>query len=73
MKRDVQFIKDFYKPGSRIWCREMEGEPSMSDVKGTVAFVDDFGDIHVDWDNGRGLALIPGVDKYGLIMEDVKQ
>ena len=32
--------------------------------QGTVYHIDDIGQIHVKWDNGSGLALVPGVDKY---------
>lgn len=31
---------------------------------GTIALVDDAGTLHVDWDNGASLGLIPGVDRY---------
>jgi len=31
-------------------------------TKGTVTHVDDIGTIHMKWDNGRGLGLIPGED-----------
>lgn len=32
--------------------------------EGVIEFVDDENQIHVKWDNGSHLALIPGVDKY---------
>jgi len=32
--------------------------------EGDVDFIDDIGQIHVNWDNGSTLALIPGEDKY---------
>lgn len=31
---------------------------------GTVEFIDDAGQIHMHWDNGSGLALIPDVDYF---------
>ncbi|HNS16413.1 MAG TPA: DUF4314 domain-containing protein [Bacteroidales bacterium] len=31
---------------------------------GVIDFVDDENQIHVKWDNGSKLALIPGVDEY---------
>lgn len=34
---------------------------------GKVVFVDDAGQIHVKWDNGSSLALIPGVDKFKIV------
>jgi len=32
--------------------------------EGTIKFVDDTGTIHVKWDNGEGLGLIPNIDEY---------
>lgn len=32
--------------------------------KGDLQFIDDIGQIHVKWDNGSTLALIPGIDKF---------
>ena len=31
---------------------------------GTVAVIDDIGTVHVDWDNGSGLGLVYGEDKF---------
>jgi hypothetical protein len=36
--------------------------PIASGEEGAVDFVDDAGQIHMKWDNGRSLALIPGED-----------
>jgi hypothetical protein len=35
--------------------------------QGTVDFVDDTGTIHVSWDNGSQLGLVPGEDQYKLL------
>ena len=35
-----------------------------SGAQGTVHFVDDLGTIHIKWDNGSRLGLIPGIDQY---------
>ena len=43
----------------------MENEKGMpSGLKGEVRFVDDAGQIHVAWENGRSLALLPEVDSF---------
>ncbi len=39
----------------------------LSGAQGTVLFVDDIGTIHVKWDNGSRLGLIPGEDEYRLL------
>ncbi|WAB25134.1 hypothetical protein M3_0183 [Lysinibacillus phage vB_LfM_LysYB1] len=36
-------------------------------TKGTVAFVDDMGTLHVDWDTGSKLGLVHGEDDYRVI------
>ena len=35
--------------------------------QGTVDFADDVGTIHVSWDNGSQLGLVPGEDRYKLL------
>jgi photosystem II stability/assembly factor-like uncharacterized protein len=35
--------------------------------EGTIMFTDDIGQIHVQWDNGSTLALVPGVDIYNIL------
>jgi len=35
--------------------------------KGTIDYIDDLKNIHMKWDNGSTLSLIPGVDEYFLI------
>ena len=34
---------------------------------GVVRLVDDCGTIHVNWEDGSNLGLIPGVDKFHII------
>ena len=38
--------------------------PIAPGTKGTVDFVDDTGQIHVIWENGVGLALVPEADEF---------
>lgn len=60
--------------GRRIVCVEMtDPYPVPSGTKGTVRLVDGIGQIHVDWDNGRTLAIIPEMDRYRLIEEDTRK
>ena len=35
--------------------------------KGTVDFVDDIGTIHISWDNGSKLGLVPGEDQFKIL------
>jgi hypothetical protein len=38
--------------------------------KGTVDFVDDIGTVHVTWDNGSKLGLVPGEDQFKIMDEE---
>lgn len=63
-------IKGKYPRGTRIILTEMHDEPDMPrGLCGTVQFVDDIGQIHMHWDNGRTLALIPEVDVFSIILQ----
>ena len=59
--------------GTRIALVEMD-DPQAPPVgtRGTVEGVDDAGHILVRWDNGSGLNLIPGHDRYATIGIDDK-
>lgn len=35
--------------------------------EGTVQFVDDTGTLHIKWDSGEYLGLVPGEDQYEVI------
>ena len=35
--------------------------------EGTIDFADDIGTLHVKWDSGSSLGLVPGEDRYQLI------
>lgn len=36
-------------------------------VEGTVVYIDGLNTIHVEWDNGGSLGLIPGIDHWEVI------
>lgn len=38
-----------------------------SGLTGTVEFIDDAKQIHVRWENGSSLALIPKIDKFEIL------
>lgn len=62
----VEAIKRQYQPGTRIRLQSMSDpyDPVPSGSEGTVVLVDDIGQIHMKWDNGRTLALVPGEDSF---------
>ena len=68
-RKMVNFIKEQYSPGTRIRLNSMEDPyaPIAPGTEGEVDFVDDIGTIHMKWDNGRSLALIPGEDSFTVL------
>ena len=63
----VENLRKLYPNGTRIVLRYMQGEPQMpSGLKGTVQYIDDIGQIHVDWDNGSSLAINITCDSFEL-------
>jgi hypothetical protein len=55
--------------GKRIELISMSSDPQpiAPGTKGTVAFVDSLGTLHMKWDNGRTLGVIPGEDTFKVI------
>ena len=68
-RKMVNFIKEQYPPGTRIRLNAMEDpyHPILPGTEGEVDFVDDAGQLHMKWDNGRSLALIPGEDSFTVL------
>ena len=62
----VKFIQEQYPPGTRIRLNSMNDPyaPVTPGTEGVVDVVDDDGQLHMKWDNGRTLALIPGEDSF---------
>lgn len=71
MEMMAKVYKEKYPAGTRIELISMEDPyaPIAPGTKGTVAHVDDIGTIHMKWDNGRTLGLIPGEDSFRVIEE----
>lgn len=57
--------------GKRIKLISMRGDydPIEPGTEGTIKYIDDAGTIHVNWDNGRRLGVIPNFDKYEILNE----
>lgn len=62
----ANMYKEMYPKGTRIELISMEDPyaPIEPGTQGTVEFVDDMGQIHMRWDNGRTLALVPSEDNF---------
>lgn len=57
------------KEGMRIRMVSMTDDPNpiAPGTEGTIRLIDGMGIIHVKWDDGRTLGVIPGVDHYQLV------
>ena len=55
-----------YKPGDRVELISMADDPDPipAGSKGTVVDVDDADTVHVQWDSGRSLGLLPRHDRW---------
>lgn len=64
-----------FPPDTRIELVHMEDNWAVpSGTRGTVDYVDDAGQIHMKWDNGRTLAIVPQVDKFRkLTQQEIKE
>lgn len=66
-----KFLDPDAKEGMKIMMINMSDDPNpiAPGTMGTIRLIDDMGTIHVKWDDGRMLGVIPGVDMYKLMTE----
>lgn len=64
-----EYAQRNYPPGTRVRLLDMPDDPRpmQEGTCGTVAAVDDAGQLIMKWDNGRSLSLIPGVDSFEVL------
>lgn len=54
--------------GTRVRLISMDDvQAPPAGTEGTVQYVDDAGTIHVQWDTGGGLGLVPGADEWEIV------
>ena len=59
---------DEIKIGTTLELVEMQGEKQMpKGLRGVVTHIDDAAQIHVRWQNGSSLAIIPEIDKFMVV------
>ena len=68
-ERQLQTLRERYPVGTRIRLIRMADDiaPVPPGMTGSFAIIDDAGNIHMKWDNGRSLALIEGADEFEII------
>ena len=61
-----------YPAGTHIHLNHMDDPyaPIPPGTIGSVDYIDDAGNIHMKWDNGRTLSLIPGEDDFTIITNE---
>ena len=63
--KEIAEVRLNYPPGTRVELIHMDDNWAVpSGTRGEVVRTDDAGQIHMQWDNGRTLAIVPQVDKF---------
>ena len=64
-----EYARRNYPPGTRVRLLNMPNDPNPLPAGscGTVMAVDDAGQLLMQWDNGRSLSLLPGVDSFEVL------
>ena len=68
----IAMLKNTYSKGTRIKLIQMANDPcpTKPGTLGTVNHVDDAGVIHMFWDTGSTLGLVPSCDVFEVVRED---
>ena len=74
-ERQLQALRERYPEGTRIRLNHMDDPyaPVPDGTVGEVQYIDDAGNIHMVWENGRTLSLIEGVDDFTIITNDKEE
>ena len=67
-ENELKLLRAKYPKGTKIRLIHMnDPQPVPSGTIGEVALIDDCGNIHMIWQNGRSLAIIEGIDDFEII------
>lgn len=68
-ERELKSLRERYPAGTLIRLIRMNDPfaPVPPGTVGEIAFIDDAGNLHMRWRNGRSLSLIEGVDDFTVI------
>ncbi len=65
-KEWLEFLREQYPAGYRVRLSKMRNNPApiAPGSMGTLDYIDDAGQFHINWDDGRTLALEIGADRF---------
>lgn len=70
MLNNVIRLRKIYPPGTKIQLIMIDdAQAPLSGTIGTVTCVDDIGTIHMKWNNGSSLGLVPDDDEFVIVKE----
>ena len=72
-REQVERLRQRYPAGTRIVLHSMDDAQAPPGTMGTVVYVDDMGQLGVEWDNGSALSLIPGEDSFSKVSSPEKE
>lgn len=74
-EQQLQALRERYPAGTKIRLNHMDDPyaPIPDGTIGEVQYVDDAGNIHMKWENGRTLSLIEGADDFTIITNDKEE
>ena len=73
-REQVERLRQRYPAGTRIVLHSMDdAQAPPLGTMGTVVYVDDMGQIGIQWDTGSSLSLIPGVDSFAKVSAPEKE
>ena len=67
-EKELTALREKYSTGTIVKLISMNDvqSPPVGTI-GEVTLIDDMGSVHVNWQNGSTLALIPDVDSWGIL------
>ncbi len=61
----IELLRKEFPPGTKVILEEMDDAwAPPPGTEGEIVWVDDIGQLIVNWKNGSGLNLVPGVDRF---------
>lgn len=70
---NLENIKKYYKTGQKVRLIKMYDyiAPIPPLTTGIIEYIDDIGQIHINWNNGSKLALVPNVDEFEILKAEL--